>query len=57
MFVILGHYAGAEVEEIDTEDTKEEAEELLAEYQYAFGPTFILYIEERNNEEKQCEEK
>lgn len=43
MFIIMGCYHGYR-EEIDTADTKKEAEELLREYKMAFGPDYFVYI-------------
>jgi len=50
VFQILGRYNN-QTEEIDTADTKQEAEYLLGEYQLAFGAGWRLWIKK---EAKQC---
>jgi|7_EtaG_2_1085326.scaffolds.fasta_scaffold97400_2 hypothetical protein len=46
MFKIMAKFSGCEAEEIDTADTKEEAEYLLGEYKMAFGlGSFAIWIE------------
>ena len=43
-YAIMGKLPGAELEEIDTADTRDEAEYLLGEYRMAFGPDWILSV-------------
>jgi len=42
-YKIMGEYKG-NVEEVDTADTKAEAEYLLGEYRLAFGNSWVLRI-------------
>ncbi len=42
-YLIIGTYQG-ETEEVDSADTKEEAQYLLGEYRLAFGPDWYLRI-------------
>lgn len=44
MYEILGTYDG-QTETVDTAETQEDAEQLLQEYQIAFGLDWILTIE------------
>jgi hypothetical protein len=44
MFKILGKYRG-QTEEIDTADTLREAEYLVAEYQMAYGVSWVVWYE------------
>lgn len=44
VFVIKGKYKNFETEEIDTAETKKEAEYLLKEYKMAYGTDYSLYI-------------
>lgn len=46
MFKIVGRYRYKRTEEIDSFDTREEAEATLIEYQLAFGAGWSLWIEE-----------
>lgn len=43
-YKIMGRYEGADTEEIDTTETKEEAEYLLSEYRLAYGNGWQLWI-------------
>ena len=45
MYKIIGEYKDNEPEEIDTADTFRDALYLLAEYEMAFGPEWVLRIE------------
>jgi len=44
MYKIMGRYNGADAEEIDEADTREDAEYLLEEYSTAFGDGWELWI-------------
>lgn len=44
MFIIMGKYRGRS-EEVDSFDTREEADRMLAEYRMAFGAGWHLWIE------------
>ena len=44
MFKIMGKYKGGSWEEIDTADTKQDAEYLLQEYRIAYGGEWRLKI-------------
>jgi len=46
MFKIMGRYMGR-TEEIDSAETKKDAEYLLREYKLAFGRAWKLWIEEK----------
>ena len=48
MIKIFGKYPGQPTELIDTANTKKEAESLLTEYMQAFGPTFALWVGNKN---------
>jgi hypothetical protein len=43
MFKIIGVYRG-EKEELDSFETREEAEAMLVEYKLAYGSSWYLYI-------------
>ena len=47
-YVIRGKYPDSEWEDIDWFDTRKEAEEMLAEYQTAYGPEWLLTIKKRS---------
>jgi hypothetical protein len=44
MWAIKGKYSGCPEETIDSFDTKDKADRMLAEYRMAFGPGWILYV-------------
>lgn len=44
MFKIMGRYEGGEEEEVDSAETKRDAEYLLSEYKLAFGAGWSLRI-------------
>jgi hypothetical protein len=46
MYKIMETYSSGQTEEIDTADTREEAEFLLGEYRMAFGSDWKLWIAE-----------
>jgi hypothetical protein len=45
MYKIIGEYKDNEPEEIDTADDYRDALYLKGEYQMAFGPEWVIYIE------------
>lgn len=45
MFKIMGRYKGGRQEEIDSFDSREEADRMLGEYRMAFGTTYMLWVE------------
>ena len=47
-YVIYSAYKNLEKEEIDTSDSRREAEYLTSEYRMAFGSTFTMWYEEVN---------
>jgi hypothetical protein len=47
LFIILGKLTGRPQEEIDQFESRTEAEAMLSEYRHAFGPGWILWVEER----------
>ena len=47
MYVIRGKYPGCAWEDIDEFNTREEAEEMLAEYRMAYGPEWSLTIKKK----------
>ena len=44
MYKIMGRYGNGRAEEVDSADTRKEAEYLLAEYRLAYGAGWRLWI-------------
>jgi hypothetical protein len=44
MYKIMGKYDNHDVEELDSADTKQEAEYLVGEYRLAFGTGWEIWI-------------
>ena len=47
MYTLMGKYKNGRQEEIDTAETKHDADYLLQEYRLAFGPAWLLWIESK----------
>lgn len=47
IYLIIGKYRTGMAELVDEFDSKDEAEQMLAEYRMAYGPDWLLYIRSR----------